>query len=296
MSKSKPNQPKYGVEPKYILMLCTALCLILIFISYKFSSFITPVKSRINSLLVPMQKGITTVTTGIDNYLTGVRDVNTLKKQNSELQDEITELKNRLDTYEQNMYDLEEYKQLLELSETYSQYTTVGANIIAKDSSGYFATFTLDKGSADGLKVDMNVIADNGLVGIITEVGKNYSIVQSIIDDNSYVAAKVLKTSDECVICGNLSLLDTGFINVTDLSINSEVKNNYKVYTSDLSEKYLPDIFIGYISDIKTEADGLSKSGYLTPVVDFEHLSTVLVIKELKSEISPAEEEEEESK
>ena len=286
---SKPNQPKYGIDPKYILMLMTALCLILIFCSYKFGSIVDPVKERVNSLLVPMQKGISTVTTTITDYKDGIRDAEALKEENETLKQEITELKSKIDSYEQSMYDLEEYKQLLELSETYGQYTTVGANIIAKDSTGYFATFTLDKGAKDGFKVDMNVICDNGLVGIITEVGPNYSIVQSIIDDGSYVAAKVLKTSDECIVCGNLSLLDTGFIEVTDLSINSEVKNNYKVYTSDLSEKYLPDIFIGYISDIRTEADGLSKSGYLTPVVDFEHLSTVLVIKELKADYTDEE-------
>jgi len=233
-----------------------------------------------------MQRGMNIMITSIDNYFSGMDDIEQLKKENERLLAENTELKLNIDQYEQSLYDLERYKQLLGLAETYNQYETIGANIIAKDSSGYYASFTVDKGEKDGILVDMNVIAGNGLVGIVTEVGPNYAIVQSIIDDNSYVSARVLKTSDECIVCGNLTLLDSGFISVTDLSINSEVKNNYKVYTSDLSEKYLPNIFIGYISDIKTDADGLSKKGYLTPVVDFEHLSTVLIIKDLKDTLA----------
>ena len=73
-----------------------------------------------------------------------------------------------------------------------------------------------------------------------------------------------------------------GFIRVRDITVNSQARNNYKVYTSELSEKYLPGLLIGYLSNITTEADGMTKVAYLTPVVDFEHLSTVLVITQLK--------------
>ncbi len=285
------NGQKYGVEPKYVLMLCSCLCVCLIFFSYKFGSVFNPIRSGINALITPMQRGIAMVGESVNNFFQKFDDVEKLKEENQELRDKIAELESENDLLQTDLYDLERYKQLLELAETYVDYPTVGANIIAKDTSGYYATFTIDKGSNQGMAVDMNVIADNGLVGIITEVGKNYSIVRSIIDDNSFVSASILKTSDNCIVCGNLELLDTGFIEIRDISVNSEVKNNYKVYTSSLSEKYLPNILIGYISNIQVEADGLSRKGYLTPVVDFEHLNTVLVITTVKE--SPVADEEE---
>lgn len=285
------NGQKYGVEPKYVLMLCSCLCVCLIFFSYKFGSVFNPIRSGINAMITPMQRGITMVGESVNNFFQKFDDVEKLKEENQELRDKIAELESENDLLQTDLYDLERYKQLLELAETYVDYPTVGANIIAKDTSGYYATFTIDKGSNQGMAVDMNVIADNGLVGIITEVGKNYSIVRSIIDDNSFVSASILKTSDNCIVCGNLELLDTGFIEIRDISVNSEVKNNYKVYTSSLSEKYLPNILIGYISNIQVEADGLSRKGYLTPVVDFEHLNTVLVITTVKE--SPVADEEE---
>ncbi len=284
------NRSKYNIEPKYILMLCVLLCLGLIFFSYKFSSVFHPLKTGLNSLLTPMQKGISLVGQNITNVIDSFEDKQALQDENAALRQEILELKEQNNILQQDLYDLEKLKQLLELDETYAEYPKVGANIIAKDTSGYYAVFTLDKGSDDGFTVDMNVIADTGLVGIITEVGRNYSIVRSIIDDNSYVSANILKTEDNCIVCGNLQLLDSGYIEVRDISINSDVRNNYKVYTSDLSEKYLPGLLIGYISNIQAETDGLTKKAYLTPVVDFEHLSTVLVITQLKETLVTPEE------
>ena len=58
-----------------------------------------------------------------------------------------------------------------------------------------------------------------------------------------------------------------------------------KVVTSDISDRYQPGILIGYISYIEEDSNNLTKSGYITPAVDFEHLSEVLVITELKQTI-----------
>lgn len=279
------KKPKYGIEPKYILMLCVMLCLMLILFSYRFPRFFDPVRKAMNTCLVPMQKGIHVVGTQIDDISAKFDDIDALREENEQLTRELTELRDRNEMLSQDLYDMELYKQLLELDKTYPEYTKVGANIIARDTSGFYATFTIDKGSENGMKVDMNVLADNGLVGIITEVGRNYSIVRSIIDDYSYVSATIMKTGDSCVVCGSLALLSKGFIKVRDISAGSQAKNNYKVYTSELSKKYLPGLLIGYLSNITTEADSMTKVAYLTPVVDFEHLSTVLVITQLKESV-----------
>ncbi|MBP5462023.1 MAG: rod shape-determining protein MreC [Lachnospiraceae bacterium] len=279
------KKPKYGIEPKYILMLCVMLCLMLILFSYRFPRFFDPVRKAMNTCLVPMQKGIHVVGTQIDDISAKFDDIDALREENEQLKRELTELRDRNEMLSQDLYDMELYKQLLELDKTYPEYTKVGANIIARDTSGFYATFTIDKGSENGMKVDMNVLADNGLVGIITEVGRNYSIVRSIIDDYSYVSATIMKTGDSCVVCGSLALLSKGFIKVRDISAGSQAKNNYKVYTSELSKKYLPGLLIGYLSNITTEADSMTKVAYLTPVVDFEHLSTVLVITQLKESV-----------
>ena len=278
------RKKSYGIEPKYICMLCVFLCLLLIFSSYKFQGVFKPLQRGLNSLLVPMQKGIHVIGDEIDSVSAKFDDVDELLREKKGLQREIADLREQNERLQQELYDMERYKQLLQLSETYPEYDKVGANIIAKDSSGFYATFTIDKGMEDGIRNNMNVLADGGLVGIVVETGRNYAIVRSIIDDSSYFSATIMKTGDNCIVCGSLSLLQKGFIRVRDITINTQAKSNYKVYTSELSEKYLPGLLVGYISNITTEASGLTKEAYLTPVVDFEHLTTVLVITQLKSD------------
>lgn len=71
------------------------------------------------------------------------------------------------------------------------QYNKIGARVIARDSEKWFQVFRINKGSSDGVAVDMNVVADGGLVGIVTDVGANYATVRSIIDDSSRVGCYV---------------------------------------------------------------------------------------------------------
>ena len=116
------------------------------------------------------------------------------------------------------------------------------------------------------------MISGGGLVGIVTEVGPNWATVRSIIDDNSNVSAMVSTTSDTCIIAGNLQLIDEGTLSLVKLTDeNNKVHVGDKIVTSNISEKYLPGILIGYISELNNDANNLTKSGQITPVVDFRH-------------------------
>ena len=147
-------------------------------------------------------------------------------------------------------------------------------------------SFVIDKGSNDGLADDMNVIAGGGLVGRITSVGPNWSRVTSIISDNSNVSGMTLATGDNLIVSGDLQMMAQGVILFSKLVDSQDaVAEGDKVVTSDISDKYLPNILIGYISTINKDTNNLTKSGYLTPVVDFEHLSEVLVITDKKQQV-----------
>ena len=140
-----------------------------------------------------------------------------------------------------------------------------------------FETFTVDI---------HNVIADEGLVGIISEVHNNYSIVTTIIGDNSYVSAMDEASGDVCSVRGDLALMDTGKIHVERFKENAEVNEGDRIITSNISTKYLPGILVGYAYDVKPDGNALTKSGQVTPAVDFEHLQKVLVIMQLKADMT----------
>ena len=273
---------KYNLQPKYFLMFATIILVIIIFTSYRFPDLYAPVRGFFNSCFVPAEKGMTTIGNSMKGMGDKFDDVAELQKENDNLKSQYDSLKAKYDQLLQDSYELENLKALFELSEKYSEYDTVGAHIIATDTTGYNGVFTIDKGTDNGLKEGMNVIAGHGLVGIVTDVGKDYATVRSIIDNNSNVSATILKSSASCIVSGDISLMDKGYVLVSEIPLSGDNYNNYQVVTSEISSKYLPGILIGYISNVYLSKDGLTMEGSLIPAVDFSHLDTVLVITTLK--------------
>lgn len=277
--------PKFSVLPSHVLKACTVICLGLIIVSFRFSSVMNPIRTGIGYIITPMQKGINSVGTSVSRQLDKLSSMNELLEKNAELERQNAELKMQNSILVQDRYELDGLRALYELDQKYSDYKKVAARVISKDTNSFYSVFTIDKGTDDGLAVDMNVMAGNGLVGIITEVGKNYAKVRSIIDDASYVSGMFLKTSDTCDVKGDLELLDSGYIRVEAISMNAEIEDNYEVVTSHISDKYLQGILIGYVSHIEVDSSNMSKVAYLRPAVDFEHLEEVLIITELKERL-----------
>ena len=184
---------------------------------------------------------------------------------------------------QQDKYELEDFRKLYKLDEQYASYPKVAARVISSDPDNWYNTFIIDKGSEDGLAVNMNVMAGDGLVGIITDVKKSYSTVRSIIDDDSNVYGTFLKTSDSCIVSGNLQLMNDGVIEVSSISGNAKIEDGYEVVTSQISDKYLSGILIGYVHDLKKDVSNLTQTAYLTPAADFRKLDMVLVITKVKN-------------
>ena len=150
-----------------------------------------------------------------------------------------------------------------------------------------------DKGSLDGIEVDMNVIAGSGLVGRINAVGDDWARVQAIIADNAAVSGMVLSSSDNLIVSGSLELYNNGKISWSKLvDPANRVSVGDKIVTSNISDKYLPGILIGYISSVELDANNLTKSGEMIPAVDFEHLGEVLVIRTMKKDYRSISEQE----
>lgn len=278
--KKKTNDT---LKNKSILIGLSVLCTGLIAVSFLENDAVSPIRQASGFVITPIQKGIN----GFGSWLSGLtdnfEDAVSLRKENEELQAKVDTLTEENTQLVQDKEELTRLRELLSLDEQYDDYEKVGARVIAKESGNWFQLFTIDKGSSDGIQKDCNVISGGGLVGIVTEVGPNWATVRSIIDDNSNVSAMVSTTSDQCIIAGDLRLIDEGSLNLVKLTdSDNKVHVGDKVVTSYISEKFLPGILIGYISELNNDSNNLTKSGYITPVVDFRHLQEVLVILQRK--------------
>ena len=161
----------------------------------------------------------------------------------------------------------------------------VGARVIANDGSNWFTSFTIDKGSADGIREDMNVLSGNGLVGIVTKVNAHSSTVRSIIDEVN-ISSMIMTTFDQCIVSGDLKLINNGVVKFEQLANNeNEVAVGEQIVTSNISSKYLQGLLIGYVSEVNVDSNNLTRSGYIIPAVDFKKLQEVLVITTTKQDL-----------
>lgn len=272
------------IDSRYILFFLVTISVVFLFLSYA-SNFSGGVVSDVASyIFVPMQKGISYVSDRINESAEERKTNAELIEENKKLKGQVEDLRNDLSKTQLEQNELDNLRNLYALSQTYSDYKMTGARVIARGSSNWFSTFTIDKGSNDGIKVGMNVLANGGLCGIVTKSGKNYSIVRSIIDDTSNVSAQIAETGADCIVSGSLKdMTDGNYIAFTNLEDpDNKVGQGATIVTSNISDKYLPGILVGYVSSINEDSNHLTKSGTVTPVVDFKHLSEVLVIMQLK--------------
>ena len=278
----KHNKKKIKINPKYLLIVFGVICFVLIFISYQYPEKTVPIRKAAADFISPIQRGINRIGKAINNRIENFSDINALIEENAQLKDELNQLKYENKMIQQDNHEIETYRSLIELDQKYIRYPKVAARIIGRDSNSFYSTFTIDKGSKDGIMKDQNVLAGNGLVGIVTEVFEDSAKVRSIIDDSSNLSGMSLRSEDTCIVSGNLKSLVNGYIDISMINLNAELEENAEIVTSHISDKYHQGILVGYAVDIKTDASNMAKEAKLIPAVDFEHLETVLIITELK--------------
>ena len=282
----KKKGEQFTLPGKYLLFILTILCTGLVILTLSTNLLSAPISAVGGFLIVPLQDGISKAGSWLNTRSEELVQIRSLISENEALKAQVDELTIENIKLQQDRYELTNLRELYELDSQYDDYDKVGARIIAKDSGNWFHSFVINKGSEDGLMIDMNVMAGSGLIGRIVDVGPNWSKVMSIIDDNSNTSGMVLSTSDNLIVCGDLELYADGVICFEKLIDSADrVVEGDKIVTSNVSDKYLPNILIGYISNINVDSNNLTKSGTITPAVDFEHLEEVLVITELKQTV-----------
>ena len=267
---------------RLILIVLSVLCMFLIGITTFRDAWLTPLRTAVGVFLTPVQAGVNRVGKSLYNNIKDREMAGKALQENKALKEQIDALRLENTRLQEESLELERLRVFYDLSRDYGQYRMTGARVIAKDAGGWFQVFRIDKGASDGIKVDMNVIAGGGLVGIVTDVGANYATVRSIIDDVSRVSAMSLESGDICIVAGDLQLYAEGKLRITDITDTSLLKEGDKIVTSNVSSKFLPGILIGYAGEIRTDPARLTRSGVLIPAAEFGSLQEVLVVLDMK--------------
>lgn len=274
---------------RMIVIGITIILIIIIGISSSNRASPTKIERHISNILVPVEKFFYRTNRRISNFFLSIKNIGNLKEENQELKIKISQLEEENQRYENIIGKsdfLEKEYQLL----ANTKYNLIPAEIIGKEPGNWFERFTLDKGSKDGVKKGDTVIqavetdtkvVQEGIVGRVVEVRDSSSIVVSIIDENSKISFKVIRTQDGGMISGSMDIGGrdnrlSGYL----FDSKADIMKGDKLFTSGLGGHYIKDLYIGEILEVVKEDQDLMKSISIEPAIDFKKLYKVFIISD----------------
>ena len=154
--------------------------------------------------MTPVQKPVNAVASWFYNLTHYFGDVDALKTENEALRDENAQLEKQLRDLDRLEEENRRLVEMLDLKDTHTEFTLTAARVIAKDPSNWYSTFTIDKGTADGLQIKQPVItAQENLVGQITRIGSNWAEVTTVLDPANAVGSAVQRSRDIGIVEGD---------------------------------------------------------------------------------------------
>lgn len=233
------------------------------------------------AVLSPLQEAVSKVTDPIGDFFSTLVQLPAIRRERDELQERADAFQRELLESRADRNRLAELEGLFGLQETLgADVETVGAQVIASGMSNFEWTITIDKGSGDGIEVDMPVVASAGLVGSVVGVGPGSSVVRLIIDPDSSVAGRLDSSGETGLLSGKgeedlrMGLVDPSAEVLPDERV---VTASYRIGGVEQS-LYPANILIGTVSRVLTEEAALQKFITVRPAVDFSRLSLVLVV------------------
>lgn len=269
----KPFKNKLAVT---IVVLSVAFLGIIIF-SVKSNSSI--ISSGVGSVISPLQKIIYNANDKLKESFDFFINFSKVKQENEELAAKNAELENKLIEYNRMKDENQTLREMFEYSEANENYNYLGCNIVGYSGGNISNGYVIDKGTNDGVKKDMIVITPQGLVGKITKAENSYSIVQTILNENIAVASMVESTRETTgVLQGVTDNKNKNLTMLSNIPINSEIKEGDVILTSGLGGMYPKEIRIGEVVSIEVDSVGIMKKAVVKPYVDFNKLEGLFVV------------------
>ena len=254
----------------------------LYFLLNRDESRVSVVENGVGSFAAMVQSGVTGAVDGVKDFVAYVADYGEYTTELDELQKQNDTLTIRLQDAQQALDENDRLQGLLDAKSQYEALDPVYARVISRTPGAWFDTFSVNRGTLDGVSVGMSVITADGLVGRVYEVGLNYAKVLTIVDSRSAVAMLVERTRDNGILRGVVtSASETAECYVYYLpNVNSIIPGD-TVITSGMDTLYPKGIPVGVVTEVSREVDSANQYVVVQPFVDFAHIEDVLILREI---------------
>lgn len=261
-----------------IMLIVTILLIVTMIFSVNNSYETTAADNIIVKITMPIQKLVYGASSNVRGFFEHFGDIYELKNENKELKSNISSLKSEIEKYKVYKTENDRLRSMLGLKDTYKNFELESANIIGKDSTRWFLSLTIDKGTDNGIEMSDTVITPDGLVGHISDLGKDWARITTILDSQSTVAVVVERTTDLATVDGDIDLSEKGMCKMTYIPKDSTLTVGDIAKTSGLGGVFPKGINVGKIMEIHPENQGVSQYAEILPSVDFNKIYEVFVI------------------
>lgn len=212
---------------------------------------------------------------GFTEYFT---EFDRLKEENEKLREELEEERKKNDGIDIALEENEWLRDFLLFANKNPQLSFVDATAVGRDSGDLITSFTLNKGTLNGISTGMAVMGREGLIGYVSEVGLSYAKVTTIVSGNASVGAVCPRSGAYGTIEGGYGFLSDGLIKMVCPDENADISEGDVIYTSGAGSVYPYGISVGRV--VSAEKDPYSRStvAYVEPGIDFSAIGKVMVV------------------
>lgn len=226
----------------------------------------------------PFQKVSTTISDKVTSAMDMLFNAEKYYNENIELKNTLNEIYNDIIDYDKIVRENEQLRVMLELKEEYDDYVfSPPCTVIARTTNDPYHSFTIDKGSDDGIAPYDPVITSTGLVGVCYDVSRSTSKVRTLYSPKTAVGVTVVRSKATGIIEGDYELAENGQCIMRYISKTSDIKEGDIIVTSG-SETFPANQLVGTVEEVGMEDSGLSMYAVIKSAINPDDVSTVFVI------------------
>ncbi len=218
------------------------------------------------------------ISDGLDKAVGAVKGDSSYEKKIEELENEVGDLRSQLVDCQnlKNQNDL--YKEFLELKEEHKDYEFVEASVIGRDNADIYGSFTLNQGSATGIKEGDAVLYGKYIIGVIDKAYPTYSVVRTVLDPELNISAYEIVSGEISYVTGNAKLAKDGKCKFANLSSTTNVTYGSIICTAGISGTVPKGLIVGTVEEISDETTDISSYAVITPGVEIDDVASCFVL------------------
>lgn len=264
---------------RFLIISAIALALaVIVLICGVTGTFSSPQSNFLSSVFKPIQYAASSISSSVSEFFDNMQSNEKMKEEMASLKDELAKKDEQLKEYENAIRQNEFYKDFLGIKEDHPDYKFSAAMIIARDTSDPYQSFTIDKGTLDGVSVYDPVITSQGIIGYISDAYSTQSVVMTVLSPSINISVSDNRTRDTGNICGSMDYAKTGYTLMQYVSSSNTMASGDYVVTSGAGGVFPAGLIVGTVDEVKSSENAVSCYATVKPAADFSKLSDIMVI------------------